>query len=410
MAAIKPLLLISDSVSAPTGFGRIARDLAIGIHKNLSDIYRLATFGFGAPMDCSLCFPQITAENTDEFILPTLPEAWNGFAGNEKGIIFTIWDASRLGWLGTPTTSQKLTKYPALMKWLEKAPFEKWLYCPIDASGPNDRLTFPLMKTLYGFDRIIAYSEWGRSIIEATISTETAQAKKLCALPHGLHSDIFFQSPDRQFARFLFPVLTRSTSIVTERKAIAEDEVLIGIVATNQTRKNWPLGIETAAILADKGMNVRLWIHTDTLNRNWDIISLLIDHGMLGERTLISSGYLSDEEMADAYSACDVTLGIGPEGFGFPIFESMFCGTPCVHGNYGGAPEHLPKEYLVEPYGFYIDGIYSQKRPVYHAEDFAKAVEGVVGQRAVPPAHLDWKNLWPRWEAWFREGVGDERK
>ena len=407
MAAIKPVMLISDSVSAPTGLARIARDLAVGIHKNLGDIYRLATFGFGAPMDCSLGFPQITAENTDEFILPTLPEAWNGFAGNEKGIVLCVWDASRLGWFSTPTTAEKLTgpKYRSLAKWLEKPPFEKWIYCPLDASGPNGKLTFSLMKTLYGFDRILAYSEWGRAIIEATIGTEAAEAKHLCALPHGIHTDVFSQSPDRQLLRSVFPKLTGSTSIIAEHRGIAEDEVLIGIVATNQERKDWALGIKTVAILADKGMKVRLWIHTDVLNRNWDILGLLIDYGMLGDRTLISTGYLSDEEMADAYSACDVTLGIGPEGFGYPIFESMFCGTPCVHGDYGGAPEHMPAEYLVEPFAERIQGVYSQERPLYRAEDFVKAVEGVVGKRAVPPSRLDWKNLWPRWEAWFRESV-----
>ena len=54
--------------------------------------------------------------------------------------------------------------------------------------------------------------------------------------------------------------------------------------------------------------------------------------------------------MAQFYSACDVTLGIGlGEGAGYPLFESTSCGTPVVHGNYGGGPEYLTAESLVEP-------------------------------------------------------------
>lgn len=410
MAAIKPLLIISDAVSAQTGLARIARDLSTRVHKNLSDVYRLATFGFGAPGDCTLGFPQYTAEGVDEFVLPQLPDVWQNFAGVEKGIVMFVWDPSRLGWFSVPGSHEKMAqqKYRSLRKWLEKPPFEKWLYCPVDAEGPHDRLTFSIMKSLYGFDRIIAYSKWGEGVIERTLSTEEAKARHLCSLPHGIDTTVFSPSPDRKLARSVFPIITGATSIVAKHKAVRDDETLIGIVATNQGRKDWSLGIKTAAILASK-IKVRLWIHIDTLNRDRDILSLLIDYGMLGEQTLISTGHIPDEHMAEAYSACDVTLGIGPEGFGYPIFESIFCGTPCVHGNYGGAPEHMDRNCLVEPVAFREEGCYSLKRPVYRAEDFAAAVLPLRGTRTTPPAYLDWNNLWPRWEAWFREAAGGEK-
>jgi len=410
MAANKriPLLIISDAVSGPTGLGRIARDLAFGIHRRLNDVFRIATFGYGAPMDCRLGFPQITAEGVDDFVCPTLPEAWHNFAGDERGIVLCIWDPSRLSWIAVPDGSPQLKeeKYFPLRQWLENAPFEKWIYCPLDASGPNDLLTFPIMKTLRGFDRILAYSEWGRNIIERTISQPESELRNLDQLPHGIDGGVFSRSPNRALIRSVFPTLVKVKSDEYKYRSIKPDEVLIGIVATNQSRKDWALGIETVAILS-KAMKVRLWIHTDTINRNWDIDTLLVDYALRGEHTMVTTGYLPDDAMAEAYSACDVTLGIGPEGFGFPIFESLFCGTPCVHGNYGGAPEHMQPSMLVEPYAFRYEGAYSQKRPVYRAQDFADAVARVVGSRADRPEHLDWRNLWPRWEAWFRGAAKD---
>ena len=412
MAAIKPLLFISDAVSAPTGLARITRDLAQGVHESINDLYRVATFGYGGPGNRSLGFQQYAAENVEDFILGQLPDVWTDFAGDEKGVVMCVWDTSRLAWLASPRESEKLNapKYRGLMRWLEHAPFEKWLYCPVDASGPNDRMTFPLMKTLQGFDRIIAYSEWGKAVIERTIGPEKSAAVGLHALPHGIRSDIFTQAPSRRSARRAFPSMTQAVSFTEMPKPIEDDEILIGIVATNQARKDWPLGIETAAILA-QNRRVRLWLHIDSINRNWDIIGLLIDYGLLGDRSMISTGHLSDMNLARAYSACDLTIGIGPEGFGYPIFESVFCGTPCIHGNYGGAPEHLSAwpECLVEPVAFRIDGVYSQRRPVYRACDFANAAERMIGKRVNRPGHLDWSNLWPRWESWFRAGA-EKRK
>ena len=35
----------------------------------------------------------------------------------------------------------------------------------------------------------------------------------------------------------------------------------MGIVATNQARKQWALGIQTAKLLLDRGLDVRVWAH-----------------------------------------------------------------------------------------------------------------------------------------------------
>jgi len=181
--------------------------------------------------------------------------------------------------------------------------------------------------------------------------------------------------------------------------------LVIGIVATNQRRKDWGTAIEAAALLA-KTHNVFLWIHTDTPEREWSLSALLYDYDLQNKTVLQHGCTLTDEQMRWGYSACDVTWGIGlGEGFGFPIFESLACGVPCIHGNYGGGAEWLTKEYKIEPLAYRKEQMFGSVRPVFHAEQWADATERVMGEAANLPEALDWVNLWPKFQEWFAEGL-----
>ena len=114
----------------------------------------------------------------------------------------------------------------------------------------------------------------------------------------------------------------------------------------------------------------------------------------------------SDDTMAKLYSSCDITLAPGcSEGFGLPIFESLACGTPCIHGNNGGAPEHMPSNMLVEPKIFRLEGTWACARPVFDPMDWVAKIEALGNEPVELPAHLAWNNLWPVWERWLRKGV-----
>jgi glycosyltransferase involved in cell wall biosynthesis len=174
-------------------------------------------------------------------------------------------------------------------------------------------------------------------------------------------------------------------------------------VATNQARKDWALAAETVAILSHVH-KIRLWIHTDTLERHWSIPALLADYGLL-DKTMISLGYLSDDNMAQAYSACNVTLGPGAEGWGLPLAESLACGTPVIHGNYAGGAEITPIEMHVEPIAYRAEGLYACVRPVYNPQDWADRALQFAGQRTHLDPQYDWNNLWPRWKSWLQKGI-----
>lgn len=401
----RPLLLIGDSPASGTGLGRILGDLAIRIHEHMSDVYRIATLGCGSPGSRQFPFQQYNIEGMSDWVIPTLPQVWEDFAGNEKGIILFIWDPSRLGWFSQPVQSEYLRNRLVLRQFLLKPPFERWLYCPVDASGPNDRLTFPLMKTLGGFDRLIAYGQFGEAVIRRTISDEESDKRHLTWLPHGVDTSKFFQST-RKSCRKMFLEITGAQPIFGTSTPIAHDEVLVSVVATNQARKEWPLAIEAFALLAQK-RKARLWIHTDALERIWSLPCLLIDYNIV-ENTLISLDVLPDDKLAQAYSACDVMLGPGPEGFGLPLAEALACRTPVVVGSYAGQADFVPTHMQVVPVAFRYDGMWASKRPVFNAQDWADKAEELIRERSAlyidPMYH--WDNLWKeKWEPYLREAA-----
>ncbi len=335
-----------------------------------------------------------------DWVTYNLPDIWKDFAGDENGIMMTIWDASRLRWFSRPDDCPD----SRLKKFLTNPPFKRFGYFPMDATGPNDRLTAVLGDTIKGYDRVLAYSKWAEDILRRTLDPLECEDLDLTNLPHGIDTSVFHPR-HRTLARHGFGERLGIRNNKGRVFSVPDDSYMIGIVATNQIRKDFGLGIATVAELVHKKRNVLLWIHTDELERHWSIVALLNDFNLVG-RSLVTTVPLTDEQMAFAYSACDLTLGIGAgEGYGFCLFESLACGTPCIHGNYGGAAEHMPAHMLVEPDMYRLEGIYSCVRPVFTAQAWAEKIEALPKERATLPAHLDWNFLWRQWADWLRKGT-----
>lgn len=399
----KPLLILSDSPSCSSGLGRITRDLALRLHEHCSDIFCVGTLGYGGSGSRALGFQQYFIEGMDNWYIPSLRDVWEDFAGTEQGILLTIWDASRLLWFARPTLQVGYGQFacgdPGMREWLEKPPFERWAYFPVDAAGPNGKLSCMLRECMLGYDRVLAYSKWAEDLMRATLGEEEAEQRDLTFLPHGIDTEVFRRRPRRE-SRQIF-----AEKMGFKGPEISPYETLVGIVATNQERKDYGLAIQAFAELSKK-VQARLFIQTDTLERRWSIPALLIDFGLM-RKAIVNCGQVTDETMSYVYSACDVTLGIGAgEGFGYPIFESLACETPCVTGRYGGHAEWLESDLLLTPESRRLDGCYNCYRPVYRPADWVKAIFGALDpkKKRKLPAGLAWPDLWPQWEKWFRAG------
>lgn len=406
-----PLLILGDSPSAQTGLGRICRDLSTRIAANLSDVFDVATLGYGGFGDSSLPFFQYHIEGMENWFIPTLRDVWEDFAQDRQGVILTIWDASRLLWFSRPDNPGWCPD-PKLREWLQHPPFKRWGYFPMDATGPNNQLSVMLKECMLGYDRVLAYSKWAEGIIRRSVDANTADRMGLTTLPHGIDTEIFHP---RRVNRSIF-----KSHLGFKGPDFRDDEKLIGIVATNQARKDYGLAMETLAILG-KDVPLRVYIQTDNLERYWSIPALLMDYGLMS-RAIVNLLPISDDSMADIYSACDATLGIGSgEGFGYPIFESLACGTPVLTGSYGGQAEwmhgshantlgdpSLPAYSVIDPKSFRLEGLYNCVRPVFDAKLLAYYLRKILNchrsRKSLLPHGLDWNILWPEWESWFKSG------
>jgi glycosyltransferase involved in cell wall biosynthesis len=391
-----PFMILSDSPASTTGLGKIARDLALRIHHNIPEL-EVGTCGLGKVTSSALPFrqyvlPGLTANMTP----PNLPEIWNDFSGGRRGIFFTIWNPGWLPWLANPTACKNIDA--ELRQFLEAKPFERWGYFPIDAYGPNGKLPLEIASIINGFDRKLAYTKWAADLIDNTNGNLLGTTEHL---PHGIDTGVYFPRNKVDARRYF--LWTVGTGI--DKPFHDPNIFLVGCVGTNSQRKDWGLTFQICQELMKRDVNVGLWAHTDSFQKYWNFQTMQIDYG-LGGRLIPTATKINDENMAWAYSACDVTIahGLG-EGFGYCIAESLATGVPCIHGNYAGGAEFLPPECKVDPIGFYNEGFYAHQRPVFNIGDWADKIMAAAGTQATLPAELDWNNLWPRFESWLKAGL-----
>lgn len=382
-----PFLIVSDGPNEPTGLGRIARDLVSQIVGDplLGPLVDLLHIG-GPPVPYFPAWPHVPmgeTERADDWGSSFVAQIYRSKWGSTPGILWVIWDPSRLAaFVGTDL------------------PVQIWSYPAVDGVNRTGTIGGPAGEAVQRADRVIAYGRWAKGALSAL-------RDDLTYLPHGLTPPLYAEAneDERRWAEGQLGAHRR-----------LKDRI-IGCVATNQPRKDLGLVCDTLAELRARGHQVYGWLHTDTLVKAWSVPELIAVSG-LGRRITVST-YFDDRELAVMYQACSVTIapGLG-EGFGYPIVESLASGVPVVHGDDAGGRELVPKiEWRFPVRERRTEGIYAVRRPVFKAEDVANAVERVwrwqaaVGATVAQEycrgavAHLDWSRLWPYWRTWIKRGL-----
>lgn len=381
-----PLLFLGDSPDCLTGLGRITRDLAV-LASQWPE-FRVATLGRGGIGSSKLPFAQYNFDPIRQWGEGYIESVWNDFAGNEKGIVFSIWDASRLFWFSCP----EYLAESDLRNFLTVAPFQRWGYFPVDAIGPGSggALSKLSAETVAGYDRALAYTKFGKNILE-----KSGARGYVDFIPHGIDSDTFTPR-DKHAGRMAL--------------GIGDDVTLIGVNMANQARKDWGLWAEVASMLPD----VHWWLQIDVRERYWSLPALISDFKLEG-RVHFGRQNLDDTDLSYYYSACDLTIlpSLG-EGFGYPIAESLACGVPVVHHSYAGGSDVVGEEAIkVIPTGLRLDTINNVYRPMFTPEQWVAAIQAQIAQLDEWPLercrasveHLFWSNLAPVFKNWFMEGL-----
>jgi glycosyltransferase involved in cell wall biosynthesis len=217
-------------------------------------------------------------------------------------------------------------------------------------------------------------------------------------LPHGYFGDIFFPCRNRDYL------------------SMGADEVWVGCVMANQARKDFPEAFECFAYLKQVyGNKFRGWIHTSSQIGYWNLYALAADYGV-SDCVMITT-VASDPVLALWYSSCDCTiLPTAGEGFGYPIVESMACGTPCVTTGYAAGCELVLPGYRVTPQAFRVDTQHNVLRAVLDGGNFGYIAEQAINSNRVDPEgtqdlmvgqvqHLEWDKLKIQWMKWLRRGL-----
>ena len=392
-----PILIFSDAVGASSGLARITRDLALRIHKHMPE-FKIASIGYGSPGSSKFGWTQFYWPFREDYVIPDLQEIWQDFAGDEPGIFMTIHDASRMLWLSHPEQVLEFRdpRQVRLAHFIKKAPFRKVGYFPIDAAGIDGKFTLCLKETYRGYDRVLAYTEWARKLLENTLASEDVKRTGLSYIPHGIDTDVFYPR-DQEESRYNF-----FEHVAIKHQLSLSGKTVVGIVATNQSRKDFGLAF-SALREVNRTKELVIWIKTDILERTWSLAGLAKDFGM---NAFVTLSELTDEQMAHAYSACDCLIGPGPEGWGFPLSEALACGCPVVTGSMAGASQFVPERMMVDPIATRIESPYSVIRPVYDPMQWAKKIVEVAdysGNRvSLLSSRYSWNNLWEQeWKPYF---------
>lgn len=408
---MRPLLIVGDAPNLQNGLGRIARDVARLLHSRADELgVKVSQLGWGydgSPWPWRT-YPIMDHRNWGEGdILQTLLWAGEEVGETARPIVLTVWDPSRC--------------FP-IVKVLEKLPAQRpelWGYFPIDSHNRGGAIGGPAEEALRAYDRVLGYGRFGARVLAKTLDPK--RDVDVPRLPHGLHAEMTpWSGPVRhegQVAAFL--------------NSQRPGDLLVGVVAANQPRKDFGLAFEVAARVRDawekRGPRVsaRMWVCTDrAVNENndlaWALPELARQYGWNNPRLGVVTR-LRDEQLADLYRRSGVTLapGLG-EGFGYPIAESLACGTPVIHGAFGGGEEWISeKRWVVQPVATRTEGPYVLVRPVYDAEAWAaRALEAAEWKVREPRAcmaycsgsveHLRWENLGAAWlrlvGQWIKEG------
>lgn len=378
-----PILFVNDAPERLGGLSRIGRDIA-SLVATMPE-FRVGYLGRGGCGRVDYPWMQYSFPDSAQWGEDYLPSVWEDFSRGKPGIIMSLWDASRMLWFANPKGTNKV-----LERFLgDGRNFLKWGYFPVDSRGPNGfSYGTEIAASLQGYDRVLAASEWGAEVLYQT-STNTPSW-----IPHGYWNDKFFR---------------RSQVMIPYKPTL-------GCVMANQSRKHWPVAFECAAILKRSiGNKFIFWAHTDQTIGYWNLYALAADYELT--ENIVVTNTMSEYELSAHYSACDVTiLPSGGEGFGYPIVESMACGTACVVTDYAAGQEIVDPDCRVKPKAQHVDTQFNLMRPVNDGFDFAKTAHYQIRLKQADPAgrsaelisrvsHLEWPKLSPVWRKWFLAGL-----
>lgn len=374
------ILWMSDSPTAFTGFGTVTREILGRLVQRPG--YEIASLGWGYdgwPYDRREIPYDIYPCSGDTFGRKTAPRV---LAELQPDVLVSFGDLWMTGW------TQDLRS---------KGRFKKLLYFPVDGEP------FPRAwrKVVADADIVVAYSLYGQKIVQ-----EACPDREIHRIYHGVDIETFRPLPDKDEIK---------------RRHGLGGKFVVGCVARNQPRKNFPLLIQAFARFREGKDDAWLYLHTNPRDVGWDVLELLREYGVR-EHTSISrhaavDGGVSAEELNTIYNLFDVmALPTAAEGFGLPILEAMAVGVPVAATGFSACVELLEgRGELIEVKDFLTVGRYNLRHALPDVEDLVRKLNLLYAEPERRRHHrtaglefarsLHWDGLIDQWDALLTRSV-----
>jgi glycosyltransferase involved in cell wall biosynthesis len=389
------ILWMSDSPTAPSGFGNVSRFVCSGLAERGHDVSIVGWQARGRPEPWQGCTLYPTRFDTfgADVLLGYLQRI-------RPDVLVTLADVWWLTFIANPT----------ITGFLRAAGIPWALYYPIDGDLGGSRLPQSWIHVLERVDVPIAMSEYGRDV-------SLANGVEPAYVPHGVDTTLFRPSVDRWTAK---------------RRLGYEGRFVVLCDARNQPRKLLPRLLDAFRRFARDRDDVVLHLHCDpadpaarTPEYCYDVAADVELLG-LGDRVRFTKGMsisagIAIDELAAIYQAADVhLLASWGEGFGLPTLQAAAAGAVPMAVDYTASAELVRGHgEAIRPAGFAPDR-FGIRRALIDVDDAAQRLERLYTDRDLLAGKAaaarrfaeayDWSRLLPRWTEILEEEVPAARR
>lgn len=197
---------------------------------------------------------------------------------------------------------------------------------------PVRRLDIPVLVTIHDlafFHFPHFYSVEKRLFFQWSISRAAKKASSLIAVSKSTQRDLKLRFPQINSSHCVYSGIHREHSTHPNGQKSAYPEFYLLSVGTQEKRKNLPFLIRVFHYLLDEFPDLHLILPGKSENDTANIRKII--HELSLENRVLLPGYVTDEKLWQYYkNAAAFCMPSHYEGFGFPVLESMACGTPVI--------------------------------------------------------------------------------
>lgn len=395
------ILSISDSLSKPSGFATVCRNVLFRLVYLGHEVFHLGLQNTDGNKTYDFQYEDMAKSGKFIQNLPTYghsaafgkPEFEQHYKEVQPDIIFTVMDLHMCQWL---------------VEYKKKFNFQWICYLPLDG-GPIPSYWNQILPHI---DLIVVMSKWAEKMLN--------EAGYSCAyVPHGVNNEIYKPDEKRGLA-------------FRKKHNFPEDAFIYLFLNRNQHRKNIPDLIDAYKIVAADKHDTFLYFHCCLKeDMGWNI-PVLLKQAKIINKCAYTTGVNPElgvklDALIDIYNMADVlvTTTTG-EGFGLTTIEALSCGKPVIHTDYTTGKELVEGHGLLVPVDRYVRLI-DRTRGVYagypDVNKFADAMNLYYNDRELLKDHSEkarkfalgysWDNIVPIWHALIialqRQKIGEIR-